>query len=499
MRKVLYFLTYLLALGGFCQNMDNFDDSTYVRSLEDFYISPAADSVDFETLAIDQFLSVVLANHPVVRQANLQELYADAELTMARGMFDPKLTSDLNVKNFKDTEYYNMFNTTLKIPTWFPVDPKITLDRNTGVFLGDEKTIPEENNFRQLGAGISIPVGKGLFIDERRLAVRQAQAFRGIALAQQVKMTNKILFTAIKDYWNWWEGYQRLQLLQQSVDIAEELFERVLLDYGFGEAAVVDTVQAKITYQTRMTEFEQTRLDYIKSGLALSVHLWSEEGYPLELQPNVIPDTLANLGTVPTDSALLQLIQFAMDFHPEVRKLDGKIEQLEVENRWNVESLKPQIDLSYTFIDAPITPLGEFSAPEWNDNYKLGVDFSFPIFLRKERGKLQKTKLKIQENELYRNQIRQEIRNGISASYYDILATERLSNQFQSMAENYFRLLEAEILNLETGESDLFKLNIQQDKYIESQLKYFKTLTKYQKSKSAILYVAGVPFLSLTN
>jgi outer membrane protein TolC len=498
MRIAFCFSIFLISLSSFSQDPQSYADSTYVRTLDEFY-SDEMDSTKLEVLRLEDFIALVLANHPVVRQANLQELYAEAELRMARGMFDPKLTSSLNAKNFKDTEYYNMFNTTLKIPTWFPVDPKLTVDRNTGVYLGEDLTIPEENQFRQIGAGLSIPLGKGLFIDERRLAVRQAQAFRGIALAEQVKMTNKILFTAIKDYWNWWESYQRLTYLLQSMNIAEELFERVLLDYGFGEAAVVDTVQAKITYQTRMTDYEQTRLDYIKAGLALAVHLWSEEGYPVELQPNVVPDTLADFGVVPTDSAFLQLINFAMDYHPEVRKLDGKIEQLEVENRWNVESLKPQVDLSYTFIDAPINPFGDFAAPEWNDNYKLGFDFSFPIFLRKERGKLQKTQLKIQENELYRNQIRQEIRNGISATYYEIITNQRLSSQFQSMAENYFRLLEAEFLNLETGESDLFKLNIQQDKYIESQLKYLKTLTKYQKSKAAILYDAGVPFLSLTN
>ncbi|MBV6648069.1 MAG: hypothetical protein KI790_21585, partial [Cyclobacteriaceae bacterium] len=64
------------------------------------------------------------------------------------------------------------------------------------------------------------------------------------------------------------------------------------------------------------------------------------------------------------------------------------------------------------------------------------------------------------------------------------------------MAINYNRLLQAELVNLQVGESDLFKLNIQQDKYIESQLKYLKTLTKFQKNKAEILFEAGVPFLN---
>ncbi len=68
---------------------------------------------------------------------------------------------------------------------------------------------------------------------------------------------------------------------------------------------------------------------------------------------------------------------------------------------------------------------------------------------------------------------------------------ESLTNQYRMMANNYERLLEAELLNLETGESDLFKLNIQQDKFIESQLKYLFNLTKFQTLKAEILHDAG--------
>lgn len=456
------------------------------------------DSVDEKrVLKIEDFIGIVLTNHPVVKQANLQESFADAELMMARGMFDPKLSTNWDLKNFKEKTYYDIQNTTLKVPTWFPVDPKITLDRNTGDFLSLENSIPDENDNRQVGAGLSVPLGKGLFIDERRLAVRQAQAFRGIAMAEQTKIINKILLTAIKDYWNWYLGYQEVQLLEQSVSIADELFERVLLDYGFGEASVVDTVQAKITYQTRYAEYEQVRLDYIQAGLALSVHLWSENLTPLELRANVIPDTLANFGSIPDEAMLNKLIDWARNYHPEIQKAEGKIQQLEVENRWNRESLKPTVDVSYMLLDAPITPQGDFATPEWNDNFKFGLDIYFPIFLRKERGKLQKTQLKIQENELFINQSRLEITNTIKSKYNQIVVSERLTSQFQAMADNYERLLEAELLNLETGESDLFKLNIQQDKYIESQLKFLKTAVKFQKFKAEILYDAGIPFLSI--
>ena len=71
------------------------------------------------------------------------------------------------------------------------------------------------------------------------------------------------------------------------------------------------------------------------------------------------------------------------------------------------------------------------------------------------------------------------------------------SRSLMDMATNYRRLLDAEIINLDEGESDLFKLNIQTDKYIDSQLKFLKTSASLQKAKAELVFEAGYPFMSL--
>ncbi len=448
------------------------------------------------TFSISQLVNMVLVNHPVVKQAEMVREMAKAELLAAKGGFDPKISAEYDLKNFKDTEYWDILNTTLKVPTWIPVDPKITFDRNQGEFLNAERSIPSSNDFRQVSAGISVPLGKGLFIDERRMVVQQARAYQNIATAEQTKMVNKVLFTAIKDYWEWQLAYQEVLLLEQSVEIAEELYERLVLDFQFGEAAPVDTIQAMINYQTRQVEYEEVKFDYIKSRLALAVHLWSSEGIPLVFQEAVIPDTLSDFGTIPSQEGLVDMVTWARDFHPTIQKLEGKGNQLIVEQRWNKETLKPQLDVSYSFIDAPLTPDGETSSPVLNENYKLGVDFSFPIFLRKERGKLQKTKLKIASNEIELLRSQLMIENQLRTSYAELQMVQTNAENYELMADNYSRLVQAELFNLETGESDLFKFNIQQDKYINSRLKFFKTQAKAQKLKAEILYKAGYPLLT---
>ena len=497
MRSFIYFFLFIgLTFMSHGQNTVRSSD-TIQSAIQD---STTLDSAQ-TTFSISQLVNMVLAYHPVVQQAEMVREMANAELLSAKGNFDPKISAGYDLKNLKDTEYWDILNTTLKVPTWIPIDPKVTFLRSEGQYVSEEDFIDPGSSGanRQVTAGVAIPLGKGLFIDERRATVKQARIYQSIATAEQTKMVNKILFTAIKDYWEWQLAYQEVLLLEQSVDIAQELYERLVLDFQFGEAAPVDTIQAMINYQTRQVEYEEVKFHYIKSQLRLAVHLWSAEGLPLGFQDGVVPDTLSTFGAIPSEAGLMDMVTWARVFHPEIQKLQGKGSQLEVEQRWNRETLKPQLDFNYSFIDAPITPQGESAPIDFNDNYKLGLDFSFPIFLRKERGKLQKTRLKIVSNDLELQRSKLAIENQLRTSYAELQMADRNARNYELMADNYNRLVQAELFNLETGESDLFKFNIQQDKYINSRLKFLKTQAKTQKLKAEILYEAGYPLLSPLN
>ena len=283
--------------------------------------------------------------------------------------------------------------------------------------------------------------------------------------------------------------------MEQSMGIAEEIFRRVKLDFEYGEAAVVDTVQAKITYQNRQADYINARVDLNNARLLMSIHLWSDNNIPLELPENAIPLETSSNWIVPVDSTMNKIISWANTNHPEIQKVKGKQGQYEVEQQWYRESLKPQLDLNYNFIDAPFSING--SEPiDIGENYKLGVDFSFPILLRKERGKLQKSKLQIESLGYDLLQTQQQVAAQIRSTFMELTANRQLTEQYLQLANNYQRLLDAEIFNIENGESDLFKLNIQQDKYIESQIKYLKVLTTFEKLKAELPYVSGLPNLS---
>lgn len=451
---------------------------------------------DSTSLSLAQVLKMTLAFHPTVSQADLLSLDAEANLRAAKGHLDPKLELNYDLKNFKDTEYYDLLSTSLKVPTWVGIDPKIEFLRNEGKYLNDQLSIPASDDFRQLLLGVAIPIGKGLFFDERRNAVRQAEAFVDIAEAERVKATNKILYTVIKDYWEWYVAFQHVTLLSKAISLSQNLFDRTMIDYEYGEAAVVDTLQAKINLQKRTVDFRKAQANFEIATLNLSKHLWAENLIPLEVAENVYPTDITLFKT-PQEAELNNDISFAMENHPEINKLEGKRNQLDASLRWAKESLKPQLDLSYSFINAPINQDFEGNAIDFGENYKLGIDFSLPLLQRKARGKLQQTKLKISDNELEIASSQLSIKNDVISTFVKSVAFEDLLMQYAGVSDNYKRLLEAEIINLQNGETDLFKLNIQQDKFLEAQTQYYDALIKWEKSKAEYIYTVGIPFLGI--
>jgi outer membrane protein TolC len=438
---------------------------------------------------LENFYQLILKNHPSVKQAALLSEVARHEIRLARGIFDPKLEAEFTSKRLNGEEYYDIFSSSLKFPTILPFDPSIGIDRNKGSYLNPERYIGDQYNSQQFYAGISLPLGSGLLTDERRTALRQAELFKNMTEAEQVKIINKLLLDAAKDYWEWYYAYYNLRLLDRNVDIAEEIFRRVKNNYNFGEASGVDTIQARITWQQRVLEQQEAFIHFKNSGLQLSNMLWDSLNNPVELDITWVPVLSADEWSL-TPEVLKALADQARVNHPELKKIEVKIYQLEAERKLAAEYLKPRLNLNYYAINQPINPHGELSIA-FDDNYKIGMDFSFPLFLRKERAKLALTKIKISNTKFEQSMIERQIINNLTGIYNQLSNLQLIMTNQKQMVESYERLLQAELLNLQEGESDLFKINVQQEKLIQAQSKWLKLLAENEKQKAQLYWAAG--------
>ncbi|MGB3617766.1 MAG: TolC family protein [Catalinimonas sp.] len=347
---------------------------------------------------------LIAETHPVVRQANLYRDAADAELRQARGFFDPKLEAAFDRKEFKDKSYYNLWDSYLKVPVWVGgVDLYAGVERGVGDpglnagddFVSDQRETPVAG---LAYAGVSVPLGQGMFIDARRAAVRQAQVYQRMADADRLKMINKILWSATKDYYDWFQATQQYRYLTESLAFTDTLYEATKTRVEFGEQAPIDSVEAKINLQDRRLRAQQALLDIQNARNTLSNHLWNERGEPVVLDAALRPEDFALVGVPPT--LLDSLLAFAETRHPSLVNLEGEIEQLQIEQRLARERLKPTLDVKFNLLSAATSReevQNNLNYAFLQNNYKVGVDFSFPLFLRKERGKLQLVGVKAQQ------------------------------------------------------------------------------------------------------
>src|SRR6478609_5855892 len=122
-----------------------------------------------EQFTYNEFLGYVKKFHPMVKNANLEVSKSQANLMTARGAFDPKIEVDYDKKQFKDKEYYSILNSSFKIPTWYGIELKASFDDNQGYYLNPQNTTPSAG---LTSFGISVPLGQGLFINQRMADIR---------------------------------------------------------------------------------------------------------------------------------------------------------------------------------------------------------------------------------------------------------------------------------------------------------------------------------------
>ncbi len=446
-----------------------------------FLVTPLfAQQEDTLVLNFKEYLGYVKKYHPVAKQAELNISMGQANLMKARGGFDPKMEVDYDRKKFKGSEYYDLLNATFKIPTWYGIEFKGGFEQNEGDFLNPQDSVPEDGLF---SAGVSVPIAQGLFINDRMATLRKAKFFREQVKADRDLLVNQILYDASLAYFDWLRAYGEKEIYSNFLDNAKIRFEGIKKNALAGDIAAIDTVEAKIAYQNRALSLEQAKVKLMNRSLELSNFLWLEGNIPVELQSNVIPDskveedidsTLEIMGR-PLDS-------FTIEDHPKLRSLNYKIEGLEVDRKLKANKLLPRIDLEYNFLTETPETARSFNTAE----YKAGLAFSFPLFLRKERGDLKLAKFKVQDAQFEFETTQLQIRNKVMAIYIELESFVNQNELIENIVKDYQALLTAEERKFSFGESSLFLINSRERSLIDSKLKEIEVQNKFFITKAKL-------------
>jgi outer membrane protein TolC len=444
----------------------------------------AQDSTSVITLS--EYLGYVKTFHPVVKQANLIINESEAKLLKTRGAFDPKLEVDYGRKKFKNIEYYDKLNATFKIPTWYGVELKGNFEENTGFFLNPESNIPEDGLY---SVGVSVSLARGLLINKRMAMIKQSKIFIKQAQADKQILVNNILYEAILTYFNWLKTYNEKRVYEDFLKNADMRFQGVKKSYEAGEMSEIDTIEARIALNDRKLNLEKSRIKFIKSSLELSNYLWLNENTPIEIKDSIIP----NINTLQTiditlNTSQLDIENLDLNIHPKLQSLDYKLLSLNIEKRLKLNNLLPQIDLQYNFLSQ--TP--EISQSFSTSAYKSGLNISFPLFLRKERGDLKLAKLKMLDTQFEIQTTKVVLKNKIDAINQEIESFLSQNEFTRHIVKDYGTMLKAEERKFFLGESSLFLVNSRESKLIDAKLKAIELENGFFNTKAVLFNILAV-------
>ena len=320
-------------------------------------------------------------------------------------------------------------------------------------------------------------------------SLRSAKIYREQSVAARDLMVNDVLYNAALAYFDWLRVYNEMIIYESFLENAAERFKGIEQNARLGEIPAIDTVEARISVQNRRLDLEQARIDLVRERLDLSNFLWLDNNTPVELQPNIIPEVeiLPKIDEVMNIPGAI-IPGVIPENHPRLRSLELGLRALEVNRRLMANRLLPAINLEYNFLTQEPDQLQSF----YRENYKAGVSFSFPLFLRKERGELRLASFRIQDAELDLKLNERQLENRILATFQELESYSVQTQMAEEMVKNYNLMLAAEERKMSFGESSLFLINTREIRLIEARLKQNDILNKFLYAKAMLFRNLGI-------
>lgn len=434
----------------------------------------------------NEFLGFVKKYHPMVRNASLEIDAAQATLMMARGGFDPKIEIDYDRKQFKGNEYYSILNSSFKIPTWYGIEIKAGFDNAEGIYVSPENLTP---NAGLTSLGINIPLGQGLFVNQRMTDLRKARVNLNLGKQLQKLDAIDVLFDASIAYFGWKRSFDEVKLYINYNKNAELRFDGIKKLISEGDKPAIDSIEAAIVVKNRQLSLEDAQLKLTKARLELSTFLWLENNIPLELADALTPEILLEK-TIQETIRTNDLVMISNDLtnHPKMLAIQNKIDMLDIERKFKANMLLPRLNLSYNYLSEP-TKFNDFRTQD----YKVGINFYVPIFLRKERAALQLAKIKLQESRSILDLEKVQLTNKITAQKIEINSIQRQRKLAYDLTRDNQTMLNSEERLFSFGESSLFLINTRENNLVTAQLTQIVLDYRYFLSNATLFRIIANP------
>ncbi len=439
-------------------------------------------SCAIDTLNLETYLETVIEYHPLILKANINRDIAEFNVLKGKGALDPKIYSDFDQKQFDDIDYFTVWQTEVKIPTILPIDFSVGYERNEGVFLNQENSVPRNG---LVYGTINLSLLRGLLFDEQRHNIQSAEVKGLKSLIEQEIVTREILFQAINTYLNWASKNNTVDINQSYLQLVNDRHQNVIQLFENGDSPAIDTLESRLNINSAEKLLLDSQNKLLKAKQKLSLFIWNANGQPLQINNRIQPMAIERLIIYLDKLSNINNPNFGND--PLIAKIDNEILFISLDNRLEKENLKPQLDLKYN----TILNVGkdDFDPTFTFNDYKYGVTFQYPILNRKTKGQIKLNEAITRQNELDKVEYLGQLNN----KFVGLVSQESIQDNLLEVSveklTNSQLLYEAEVLKFNLGESSIFLLNSRERKLLEAQIDLVKSYHSLGMVLSELYYL----------
>ncbi|MFY7964176.1 MAG: TolC family protein [Chitinophagaceae bacterium] len=434
-------------------------------------------------LSLQQFIEQIKQYHPIAKQANILVEKAKAEILIAKGEFDPTIYVDASRKTLDEKNYYFYTNPELKVP--LPIgNVKTGIEDNGGDRMSSELTPGKSSYF-----GVDIPLAKGLLIDKRRAALKQAKIYKSQSEQEKLIVLNNLLYDAYSSYIQWLAVYKLNSIYNNFLKISSDRLRLIKITAANGDRSPMDTLEAFTQLQNIQMQQADAQLKLLNAQLEISNFLWNEKDSAVTIDNKTIPVEIVTTSQIDIGETI---VNSALQQSPIIKFYNFKLDALSIEQRLKKQNLLPYINAKANLLNKDYAVFNSFNSATIQNNYKWGIDVKIPLFFREGRGEVRKAKLKIAETNLELNYKKLQIQNKILAYQNEYLQLQKQVKIANTALNNYNSLYRNELLKFSNGESSLFIVNSRENKVLEMQQKTTELQAKLSKAKYAIDWASGL-------
>lgn len=449
---------------------------------QDQNISPNQGSnSDSRQLTFERFLRLVEKNYPKLQSADAERRIASAKRLEKSGAFDPVLNhlseylrvQDIFTPGKAKDAIHNESRVGLLTRSGITVFAGMRLNPN------DTKTpfVPTGKSGEYFG-GLSVPLLRGLKINEKFAAEQQAKL--GEPLASEVFGSTRleVLLKAAATYWDWVGANARVDVARSLLKIAQARVDQIRGRVQDGDAPALEISESEQEIHRRQAVLVKTEREFQKASLALSVYFWDDSGLPRPM-----PSAELNPGLTPAPVKLNETEweegrRSALELRPELKRINLEREQVKVELRLAQNLMLPAMDAFVTQgVDTGPQGIGPI--------VRAGVAFAVPLRQRTARGQIEGAQLKIQklnlDEKLEKQKILAEVDDTVSAvnTSHDRFAATVVEVKKAKDVET------GERYRFAAGDSTLFLVNQRERTTAEAQMRLVESHVDYLQALAA--------------